>query len=81
MAVFSEMKTVHYLDAINEGIVSPAHALAGFASPFFFFLGSALLLFLRRAALLMFGVFLVWNIVLRLNDGRGRRKAYRPSAH
>ena len=69
VAVFSAMKDAHYLDAINDGIVSPVQALEGFAYPFLFFLGSALLLFLRRAAILVFATYLLWGIAKRFGGG------------
>lgn len=70
LGVLVAMKKAHYLDAINEGIVSPVHALVGFAYPFLFFLGGALLLFLRRAAVFVFGLYLVWGIVRLLAGGQ-----------
>lgn len=63
LGVLTAMKNAHYLDAINEGLVSPFQALVGFAYPFLFFLGGALLLFLRRAAVVVFGAYFVWGVV------------------
>jgi hypothetical protein len=40
------MSDTHYLEAINSGYVSPAHAIIGFLFPLLLFLGG-LLLFLR----------------------------------
>lgn len=70
LGVLAAMKNAHYLDAITEGFVSPVHALAGFAYPFLFFLGGVLLLFLRRAAVLMYGAYLVWGIARILAGGQ-----------
>lgn len=69
LGVLLSMKDARYLDAINDGLVSPAHALAGFAHPLLLFLGGVLLLFLRRAAILMFGAHLVWGTVHLLAEG------------
>ena len=57
------MHKSHYFDAVRAGAIAPISAFFGFLYPFLFFLGGVLLLLLRKAAIVVFGIYLGWGIL------------------
>jgi hypothetical protein len=60
--IFVAMHEVHYLDAINRGLVSPIHAFVGLIYPLLLFIGATLLFFMRKASVFFFVAFLAWGL-------------------
>lgn len=63
LAVFIAMSKAHYLEQINNGFVSPVHALIGLLFPMLFFLGGLSLFLLRKVTVVFFGAYFIWGVV------------------